>query len=187
VYIALEGIDTAGKTTQIKALRNIFTNALFTQEPSRSEVGTKIRELILNTDINSKCEFFLFLASRSQHISDVIVSNQNRIIISDRSCVSGMAYAKDVSKKDIIFLNKLATDNIFPDKVIILTLCENELEKRLSLKQKDKIEKRGIKYLLDIQDKMIDFCKELKLDYITIDANDNVDNITKKIKLFIDN
>jgi dTMP kinase len=46
MYIALEGIDTAGKTTQIELLKNRFKNAIFIKEPGQSEVGKTLREII---------------------------------------------------------------------------------------------------------------------------------------------
>jgi dTMP kinase len=185
MYIALEGIDTAGKSTQIKALNTIYPDAIFTKEPSGSKIGDKLRNIILQNDLHPTSEFFLFLADRSEHIKDIILPNKDKMIISDRSVVSGMSYAQDISKNDIIYLNKIATQEKFPDKIIILFLDEDELQKRLNNKQNDKIEKRGIKYLLDIQNKIIYYCKELDIEYLQIDASKNREFITKKIVEFI--
>lgn len=191
MYVAIEGIDTAGKSTQIKALKDIPLDALFTQEPSNCSFGKSLKNLILSNNLDSKCEFFLFLANRAEHIKNTILPNIDKTIISDRSCISGMAYAKDMKKEDIIYLNKLATNDILPDRVVILTLEKQELEKRLLNKKNsdltnlDSIEQRGIDYLLTIQENMISFCDKLQIPHICINANEEIENITDKIIDFI--
>jgi dTMP kinase len=185
MYIALEGIDTAGKSTQIEALKVLYPNAIFTKEPAGSKIGDKIRTLILENNLDARSEFFLFLADRSEHIKDVIAPNKDKLIISDRSAISGMSYAQEISQEDIISFNKIATQDNFPNKIIILHLQKDELIKRLSNKQNDKIEQRGIEYLLDIQEKMIVFCEKLNIEYLKIDAKEQKDIITKKITDFI--
>ena len=95
MYIALEGIDTAGKSTQIQALSKKFPDAIITKEPGATEIGKEIREMLLSARVESKkAEFLLFLADRAEHMLKVIEPNINtKMIISDRSAVSGVAYA----------------------------------------------------------------------------------------------
>jgi dTMP kinase len=189
-YIAIEGVDTAGKSTQIANLKEIYPEAIFTKEPGGTELGAKIRELVLFSDIsNPATELLLFLADRAEHIQKVIKPNLDKLIISDRSVVSGMAYAlvkKEFSKKRLAKLNKFATEKILPDCVIILELSPDELKFRLSQKEHDKIESRGIEYLLDIQKSLINACEILDLKYHVINASKNVEVITNEIKETID-
>ncbi|MEO1937666.1 MAG: dTMP kinase, partial [Sulfurimonas sp.] len=94
MYIAIEGIDTAGKSTQIAALQKHFPNAIITKEPGGTAIGAEIRSLVLSAKAQSKkAEFLLFLADRAEHIQEVIKPNLDKMIISDRSVVSGVAYA----------------------------------------------------------------------------------------------
>jgi dTMP kinase len=163
MYIAIEGIDTAGKSTQISLLKNEFKNILFIKEPGYTEFGKKIRRIIFNDDISKKTELFLFLADRSETIEKVIKPNLNKNIISDRSVVSGIAYAMEYFDFDLLVnLNKFATDSIFPNFVIILKLDKDTLKYRLSQKNHDNIEKRGINYLLSIQDNIITMTRYLE-------------------------
>lgn len=184
-YIAIEGIDTAGKSTQIANLKKIYPDAIFTKEPGGTELGAKIRELVLFGDIlNPTTELLLFLADRSEHIKKVVEPNLDKLIISDRSVISGMAYAlvkKEFSKKRLVKLNKFATEKIFPDCVIILKLTPDELKFRLSQKEHDKIESRGVEYLLDIQQSLINACEILDIKYHIIDASEDIEVITTKI------
>lgn len=183
MYIALEGIDTAGKSTQIDLLKNDYPQAVFIKEPGFTAAGRKIREIILNDNISKKTELFLFLADRAETMEKVIKPNYNKLILSDRSAISGIAYAMEFFDFDMLVnLNKFATDSIFPNLVIILKLEEETLKQRLSEKKHDNIEKRGIKYLLNIQDNMIKTCDRLEIPYILIDASQSVENVNFRIK-----
>lgn len=182
MYIALEGIDTAGKTTQIELLRSKYPEAVFTCEPGGSVLGSRLRELLLHGEaITKEAECLLFLADRAEHIHHVILPNQEKMIISDRSLVSGIAYAKDFDLSLLIKFNLFATRCVLPDCVAILCLTQEELMKRLSLKRKDKIEQRGIEFLLEIQQRMQDACKSLGIAYLLIDARDSIEQIHQQI------
>lgn len=191
MYIAIEGIDTAGKSTQIDALKQNYPDAIITKEPGGTEIGKEIREMVLSARAQSKkAEFLLFLADRAEHMQEVIQPNVgNKMIISDRSAVSGVAYALtqgNICEEELVTLNNFATDNIYPQKVFLLQLTKEELEFRLSQKELDGIELRGSEYLLKIQDAIIHACQLLKLELIIIDATQSREKITRDILSYIE-
>jgi dTMP kinase len=186
MYFAIEGVDTAGKSTQISALSLAFPNAIITKEPGGTEIGKEIREMVLSARAKSKkAEFLLFLADRAEHIKEIIEPNLNkRMIISDRSAVSGVAYALvqgEISETAIVHLNRFATGGIYPQKVFLLRLTKEELEYRLSQKELDGIELRGSEYLLNIQNSIIKATELLGLELVMIDATKSRDEITQEI------
>lgn len=185
MYIAIEGIDTAGKSTQIGKLAEYFPHAIITKEPGATLIGKEIREMVLSARAQSKkAEFLLFLADRAEHIKEVVEPNLDKMIISDRSAVSGVAYALiqgEIDKKDLVALNNFATNGIYPQKVFLLRLTKEELEFRLSQKELDGIELRGSEYLLKIQDSIIEAAKLLNLELVTVDATQSIDEITQEI------
>jgi len=191
MYIAIEGIDTAGKSTQISALKNHFPDAVITKEPGGTEIGKEIRKMVLSAKTKSKrAEFLLFLADRAEHMQEVIEPNLNKMIISDRSAVSGVAYALiqgDIQTKDLIALNDFATKKIYPKKVFLLRLTKEELEFRLSQKELDGIELRGSEYLLQIQENIKKASKLLGLTLVEIDATKPINKITEEILNNINN
>jgi len=185
MYIAIEGIDTAGKSTQIEAISSYFPDAIITKEPGGTEVGKEIRDILLSAKAKSKkAEFLLFLADRAEHMQEIIKPNINKMIISDRSVVSGVAYALiqgEISETAIVHMNRFATDGIYPKKVFLLKLTRKELEYRLSQKELDGIELRGVDYLMSIQDAIIKATELLGLKLIEIDATKTREEITIKI------
>ncbi|MEA2073363.1 MAG: dTMP kinase [Campylobacterota bacterium] len=186
MYIAIEGIDTAGKSTQIAALEELYPDAIITKEPGATAIGKEIREMVLSARAQSKkAEFLLFLADRAEHIKEVIEPNVDRkMIISDRSAVSGVAYALtqgEIDKSDLVSLNNFATGSLYPEQVFLLQLTKEELEYRLSQKELDGIELRGSEYLLSIQDAIIEATKLLGIEIVIIDATKGIEEITQEI------
>ncbi len=189
MYLVVEGIDTAGKSTQIERLGAHFSDAVVTKEPGGTALGLRIRDMVLHSEIESSTtEMLLFLADRSEHIASVVKPNREKMIISDRSVISGMAYAmvkNEFPLERLIDLNRFATQNILPDMVIILQLTPEELAFRLSQKEHDVIESRGTQYLLDIQNALIEAAKALDIPCHIIDAGLPVEEITAKITTII--
>jgi dTMP kinase len=186
MYIAIEGIDTAGKSTQIEALRSHFQDAIITKEPGATAIGQEIRKLVLSAQAQSKeAEFLLFLADRAEHVKEVIEPNiRSKMIISDRSAISGVAYAitqGNITKEKLVELNHFATKKLYPHKAFLLTLTKKELEYRLSQKELDGIELRGSAYLLAIQEALKESAKLLNIELILIDATQPREVITQKI------
>lgn len=190
MLVTFEGIDTVGKSTQIELLREIYPNAIITKEPGGTKFGQNIRELILNgEDISFKAEVFLFLADRAQHYEKVIKPNLNALILSDRGFISGISYAManepDLDIEKLISFNSFALDGNFGDKFIFFEIDEETLLKRVNLKTKDNIEKRGVEYLLRVQDYMKIIFKNSKFEILNINANDEILKIHEQIKEFI--
>jgi len=193
MYILLEGIDTAGKSTQLELLKEKYPEAIFTKEPGGTELGIKLREMVLNGEAKSKvAEMFLFLADRAEHSYEIVKQNKDQIVISDRGFLSGIAYAKTAPIEIAISLNIMALNGAMPEKIIILELSKEELEYRLSQKEQDSIEKRGSKYLLDIQKRMIDAIDMInsmgtkKIELLRVDATQTIDAIAEEIQSFLE-
>jgi len=182
MYIVIEGVDTSGKSTQVELLRKRFQDAVFTKEPGGTKLGKQLREILLGGLMQSYvAEFFLFLADRAEHFEEVIKPNLEKLVISDRGFVSGIAYAMgnhiEVDFKEMININKIALSSHFPDIVFLLKVDKDTIIKRLGKKSTDSIEKRGIEYLLDVQKNMQNILKEMDIKYVEIDASKDIEEI----------
>lgn len=186
MYVVIEGIDTAGKSTQLDILKQKNPHAIFTKEPGGTKIGMRLRSMVLNGEAKSKvAEMFLFLADRAEHLEEVIKPNLDKMVISDRSMISGIAYASSMPLEIVTTLNLIATSNTLPSHVILLELSPDELKYRLSQKENDSIESRGIDYLLDIQDRLKQTIELLNINHIYIDAGLSIEEIAKQIEEFI--
>lgn len=198
MYVVFEGVDTAGKSTQVDLLHALYPDAIKTKEPGGTELGMTIRELILHRGVNNhKTELFLFLADRAEHYKNIIAPYHEhaslplgyKMILSDRGLISGIAYAlanhESYDMDFLITLNRFALDDMMPDKVVLLLTNEALIKERMGEKNADFIEKRGIDYLLKIQAIMIEVLDALRINYITIDASKDKKTIHQEIKGFI--
>ncbi|GAA7330595.1 dTMP kinase [Helicobacter pylori] len=188
MYVALEGVDGVGKSTQVGLLKTRFKNALFTKEPGGTRMGESLRRIALNENISELARAFLFLSDRAEHTESVIkpALKEKKLIISDRSLISGMAYSEFSSLE----LNLLATQSVLPEKIILLAIDKEGLKQRLSLKSLDKIENQGIETLLTIQQKLKTHAYALQekfgCEVLELDAQKSVGDLHRQIAAFIE-
>ena len=190
MYVIFEGIDGAGKSTQIARLAAAYPQAIVTKEPGGTKLGENLREILLKeNDLDKRAEILLFLADRAEHSGKIIKPNSDKMILSDRGFVSGMAYALaggNFSFEELLNLNKFALQGNFPQKIVFFKADESTLRSRLgSRTQMDGIEARGFAYLLRVQDAMEEILQKLDVRYVTIDAALDEEKITNLIKEFI--
>ena len=190
MYVIFEGIDGAGKSTQIARLAAVFPQAIVTKEPGGTKLGENLREILLKENgLDKRAEILLFLADRAEHSGKIIKPNSDKMILSDRGFVSGMAYALaggNFSFEELLSLNKFALQGNFPQKIVFFKADENTLRSRLNSRaQMDGIEARGFGYLLRVQDAMEEILQKLGVRYVTIDAAWDEEKITNLIKEFI--
>ncbi len=190
MYILFEGTDGVGKSTQIARLAAAYPQAIVTKEPGGTKLGENLREILLKeNDLDKRAEILLFLADRAEHFGKIIKPNLDKMILSDRGFVSGMAYALaggNFSFEELLSLNKFALQGNFPQKIVFFKADESTLRSRLNSRaQVDGIEARGFGYLLKVQDAMEEILQKLDARYVTIDAAWDEEKITNLIKEFI--
>lgn len=187
MYVVLEGIDTVGKSTQARLLKNVYKNAIFTREPTDGDFGKRIRDLALNYNISNTAQALLFMADRANnavYIQSILESEDDKLIISDRSFISGVAYGIDLDYNFLLEMNtKIAP---LPNLIIVLVANEDTLRKRMNEKSLDNIEKNGINYLLSIQNRILNIVDSLGIESIKIDCNEDKDKILQSIIFKID-
>lgn len=189
MVVLFEGVDTCGKSTQIELLKQKHSEIITTKEPGGTPFGKQAREILLNSAILSKrAELLLFLADRAEHYEEVIQPNTDKLVISDRGFISGIAYALangNFNLDELVALNKFALQDNFPDKIILFLTDMETLKVRLGDKTLDGIETRGLEYLLSVQDYMKETVKYLNIPHLFIDATDSIENIHQTILTYL--
>lgn len=145
MFIVFEGLDGSGKSTLIKSFINELkkhnVGHCFTKDPGGTEVGDKIRDLILDKSLEPEglTELLLYQASRAELVKKVILPclKDKKWVISDRfypSTLSFQGYARGIDVAKINWLNKLVTDKCKPDYVVWVDtpveVCQERLMKR---------------------------------------------------------
>lgn len=141
-FISFEGLDGAGKTTQMDLLgRWLDTRGVAyirTREPGGTALGVEIRQILFHhpeITINPLAEAFLFQADRAQHFATVILPalDARMLVISDRCLDSSIAYqgvAREVGAERVEQLSLLATQGYVPDLTIFLDLEPAQVGRR---------------------------------------------------------
>ena len=198
MFITFEGIEGSGKSTQIQLLKEFFKKkaqkAFFTKEPGSSEVGKKIRSVLLNKEnkIFPQTEIFLIFADRVQHVQEIIKPNLNegKIVISDRYYDSSIAYQgqrEGVDKTEIYELINML-DLPTPDITFLLDLpVDIGLKRAKNRASLDRFESEEISFHEAVRQNYLDLQEQNLERIVKIDALQTPDeifsNILKKIKI----
>lgn len=184
-YIAFEGIDGSGKTTQAKRfysyLQNLGYNVFYTKEPGGVEGS--LRELILNHKWNKKSELFLFLADRALS-SEVIKRkiDEGYFVVSDRSMYSTLAYqgfGEGLNLDFLIELNMFATGGLKPDVVFCFDIDLNTMKDRV--KKPDVIELKSREFFDRVRRGYISLA-ETEKNFFLIDGSKTEDEVFEEVK-----
>ncbi|MCG7320925.1 MULTISPECIES: dTMP kinase [Arsenicicoccus] len=130
VFVALEGGDGAGKSTQARLLQEWLEaqgrTVLLTREPGGSELGAEIRRLLLHgDDVSPRAEALLFAADRAHHVHAVVrpALARGEVVVTDRYLDSSVAYqgaGRDLAGEEVRQLSLWAVEGLLPDLTVLL-------------------------------------------------------------------
>jgi dTMP kinase len=194
-FISFEGIDGSGKSTQIKRLFDSLVSnnidAILVREPGGTQIGEKIRSILLEKDyvgMTPVTELLLYEAARAQIVAEVIIPSlsEGKTVICDRffdSTLAYQGYARGLSLESVDFLNHLSTGGVEPDVTFLLDIEPEKAALRMRNRQagNDRLEDEGLCFMKKVRDGYIDMTK--KYDRIVIiDANASVDRVSVQIE-----
>ena len=180
-FIAFEGVEGAGKGTQIAMVEQYLREAgmpvLVTREPGGTRAGELIRTMLLDPDtgaLDARTEAMLFAAARAQTVASVIrpALAEGKIVICDRYVDSSLAYqgaGRGLGEADVLSLNVWGTQGLFPDLVILLHV-EPELGLARSTEEPDRMEQEGQAFLAKVADGYLRIAEEHPERFVVIDA-----------------
>jgi dTMP kinase len=151
LFIAFEGVEGAGKSTQIKLVANQLRGAgiepVVTREPGGTRAGEAIRAVALDRehDLDPMAELLLMLAARSVFVREVVrpAHDAGRIVLTDRYELSTFAYqggGRGISMDVIQELNAMATGGLSPDLSLIIDVDVDQGRARQARGTADRIE-----------------------------------------------
>jgi len=145
-WVALDGIEACGKTTQARGLAAAL-DAVLTREPGATAVGGRLRTIVLDPgsgELSDRAEALIYAADRAQHVAEVVgpALAAGRHVVSDRSWASSLAYqghGRGLDLAEVDLINRWAMDGLVPDLVVLLRLPVEEALRRLGA-ERDRLE-----------------------------------------------
>lgn len=190
-FIALEGGDGAGKSTQVKLLaeklKTLGHDVVITREPGGSPIAEKIRHVVLdvaNLGLNERAEALLFAASRAEHVASTIKPSLDlgKTVITDRYMDSSIAYqgiARGLGLEHIRNLNLWATDNLVPDLTIILDVDAEHGLNRVA--DPNRLEEESTEFHVVVRDAFLKLATLSPERYLVVSANKPAEEIADVI------
>ncbi len=197
MFISLDGIDGAGKSTQIALLRDRFSEqgikvACF-RDPGATKLGEAVREILLHREdipLDMKSEMLLYMASRAQLVAEQIrpALARGETVICDRYLLANVVYqgfAGGLSIDDLWTIGSIATGGLQPDFTIVL-----DLDAELGLERvggsRDRLEKRGLQYFQKVRRGFLEQHPRAGKKSFVVDASQAPEIVHKAVYEFIE-
>lgn len=195
LFITFEGADGSGKTTQLNNIKTFLEekgyDVVVTREPGALDIGQKIRNILLHHDgvVADRCEMFLFLADRAQHVETFIkpAIENGKIVLCDRHTDSTIAYQGYGRGQDIELLKKLnsiAVNGIVPDLTLLFDVSTETAQTRVG-NEKDRMESAGIEFHKKVRAGYLELQKENPSRIKLINANNSIETVFADAKNII--
>jgi dTMP kinase len=190
VFVTFEGIDGSGKTTQAELLAKVLRaegrTVVATREPGGTELGERIRELVLNGPaVSLWSEAALFAAARAQLVEEVIYPalRDGADVICDRYIDSSLAYqglARGLGVDRVLELNLQATRGLLPDRTF-LVLVDPEIATART-RSPDRIEQEGLSFHREVDQAYRELAALFPNRITTLDGSRPAEEIAKEVR-----
>ncbi|HEX6231781.1 MAG TPA: dTMP kinase [Jiangellaceae bacterium] len=143
VFIAIEGGDGAGKSTQARLLASRLREAghevVLTYEPGDTRIGPTVRRLVLDVaseGLDPRAEALLYAADRAEHVAALIrpALERGAVVITDRYIDSSIAYqgvGRGLGVAEVAAVSAFATGGLLPDLTVVLDVPEDVRRPRI--------------------------------------------------------
>ena len=195
-FIAFEGGEGAGKSTQVAALaahlREQGREVVVTREPGGAPAAEAIREILLDhrfAGLSARAEALLFAAARAEHVERTIRPGLERgaVVITDRYLDSSIAY-QGISRAlgiDVVEeISLWATESLLPDLTIVLDVAPSVGLGRAG--KPDRMEAEPLDFHLRVRQGFLDLAARQPERYLVIAADAERDDIARRVAAAVD-
>ena len=189
VYIAFEGAEACGKSTQTKRLAADI-DAVLTRETGGTEIGRRLRDILhdtANTDLDDHAETLIVAADRAQHLAEVVrpALAAGRHVVSDRSVYSTLAYqgyGRGLPIDRVREINQWAIGDTWPDLVVLLTVPPEVTARRMAKRDLDRFERAGDDFHGRVDQGFAEMAAADPDRWVVVDASGPKDDVTATIR-----
>ena len=190
MFVTFEGPDGSGKSTQAELLRASLAvegrEVVLTREPGGTELGERIRELVLDGgEMSAWAEAALFAASRAQHVDRVIgpALGRGADVVCDRYVDSSLAYqgiARGLGVDEVLDLNLRVTGGLLPDATVLLLLDPETASDRAGAT--DRLEREGPDFHLRVDEAYRELAGRFPERILVVDGDRPREELAEEIR-----
>ncbi|MFD8324941.1 dTMP kinase [Streptomyces lydicus] len=196
-FIALEGGDGAGKSTQVEALaewiRGKGHEVVVTREPGATAIGKRLRSIILDvatTGLSDRAEALMFAADRAEHVNSVIrpALERGAIVLTDRYIDSSVAYqgaGRNLAPTEIARINRWATDGLVPHLTVLLDISPETARERFT-EAPDRLESEPAAFHQRVRAGFLTLAAADPARYLVVDAGQEPEDVTTVVRHRLD-
>ncbi|MFE5399235.1 dTMP kinase [Streptomyces sp. NPDC056568] len=196
-FIALEGGDGAGKSTQAEALaewiRNKGHEVVLTREPGATPVGKRLRSILLDVSsagLSHRAEALLYAADRAEHVDTVVrpALERGAVVISDRYIDSSVAYqgaGRDLSPTEIARINRWATNGLVPHLTVLLDVSPEAARERFT-EAPDRLESEPAEFHARVRSGFLTLAAADPGRYLVVDAGQEPEAVGSVVRHRLD-
>ncbi|WP_409470537.1 dTMP kinase [Streptomyces sp. HC307] len=196
-FIALEGGDGAGKSTQAEALAEWIRakghEVVLTREPGATPVGKRLRSILLDVSsagLSHRAEALLYAADRAEHVDTVVrpALERGAVVISDRYIDSSVAYqgaGRDLSPTEIARINRWATHGLVPHLTVLLDVSPEAARERFT-EAPDRLESEPAEFHTRVRSGFLTLASSDPGRYLVVDAGQEPEAVTTVIRARLD-
>lgn len=189
VYIAFEGAEASGKSTQAKRLAEAI-GGLATRETGGTPIGARVREILHDvtvTDLDPRAEALLAAADRAQHLATLVepALAAGRHVVSDRTVYSTLAYqgyGRGLDLAELRSINDWAVRGRWPDIVFLLTVSAETTARRMGKRDLDRFEQAGDDFHARVDAGFREMAAADPGRWVLVDADQPVDVVSDLIR-----
>lgn len=197
MFITLDGIDNAGKSTQIDLLKKYLesqgASVVCFRDPGSTKLGEAVREILLHREdipLANTSEMLLYMAARAQLVAEQLrpALASGATVICDRFLLANVVYqgvAGGLAIDDLWAVGKCATGGLIPDLTIVLDI-DPEIAFNRMQRGPDRLEKRGIDYFKRVRNGFLEQIGNAGGPSLVVDANRDIGAIHGDVVTFVD-
>lgn len=196
-FLAIEGGDGAGKSTQVEALAEWIRakghEVVVTREPGATPVGKRLRSILLDVSsagLSNRAEALLYAADRAEHVDSVVrpALERGAIVISDRYIDSSVAYqgaGRDLAPTEIARISRWATDGLVPNLTVLLDVSPEAARERFT-EAPDRLESEPAEFHQRVRDGFLTLAASDPARYLVVDGAQEPEAVTTVVRHRLD-
>ncbi|MGA6156759.1 dTMP kinase [Stenotrophomonas sp. NPDC087984] len=196
-FIAIEGGDGSGKSTQVEALAEWIRakghEVVVTREPGATAIGKRLRSILLDVSsagISHRAEALLYAADRAEHVDTVVrpALERGAVVISDRYIDSSVAYqgaGRDLAATEIARISRWATNGLVPHLTVLLDVSPETARERFT-EAPDRLESEPAEFHQRVRAGFLALAAADPARYLVVDAGQLPEAVTSVVRHRLD-